>query len=518
MSLRTRPAQLFALAKRAGSFFIKSHILTVWVGLCVVGFIVGTQARPEPNEVPYDDLYEDLRVLSYREAPSDSAVRFVVELRARGRAFRQYDVDTRQFLAPSRGQEYWRAVSGTSYEPLSVRGRVDRGVWLEVPDSSAKSLLPEQFDELFSSTIDLVSPVSVISTAVGILSGYSVGYRLATWGSSLSSPAVQARVLAMPGFGKAIAREAWRRVALEPAIALAENDPARFASVSGRQRLYTNFFKIAMNDSNGFIPFESARLESLGAARQSRAMLAFAEAARRAAQDTTHLSSADFAAVEEWASLLDRRGHWAAGFMPPPGEERIRYLGVLSWYGLAPEATDRRRLWVGPRLLVSTGDAEGFIAEDVPRIPAACPVAWRPWLGGDGPQAGPNSWTARMAGEARQFAPIVSLVKDIARATAGLTKTDRVAASDGKPKTAAPVANGAAGSTLPSAPPVAGGPVSDSVASASRSPLLASLGAYLPDSTLRIAGSRFGPHPDGPPFAARSESTVLRAQLGGLIR
>ncbi|HET7904627.1 MAG TPA: hypothetical protein VFM17_08705, partial [Candidatus Eisenbacteria bacterium] len=153
-----------------------------------------------------------------------------------------------------------------------------------------------------------------------------------------------------------------------------------------------------------------------------------------------------------------------------------------------------------------------------PRIPAACPVAWRPWLGGEGPQAGPNSWTARMAGEARQFAPIVSLVKDIARATAGLTKTDRVAASDGKPKTAVPVANGAAGSTLPSASPVAGGPVSDSVASASRSPLLASLGASLPDSTLRITGSKFGPHPEGPPFAARPESTVLRAQLGGLIR
>ncbi|HSQ61393.1 MAG TPA: hypothetical protein VLT84_13390 [Acidobacteriota bacterium] len=518
MSLRTRQAQLFALAKRAGSFFIKSHILTVWVGLCVLGFIVGTQARPEPGDIPYDDLYEDLRVLSYREAPSDSAVRFVVELRARGRAFRQYDVDARQFLAPPRGQEYWRAVSGTSYEPLSVRGRVDRGVWLEVPDSSAKSLLPEQFDELFSSTIDLVSPVAVITTAVGILSGYSVGYRLATWGSSLSSPAVQARVLATPGFGQAIAREAWRRVALEPAIALAENDPARFASVSGRQRLYSNFFKLAMNDSNGFVPYESARLESLGAARRSRAMLAFAAAARRVAQDTSHLSSADFAAVEEWASLLDRRGHWAAGFMPPPGEERIRYLGVLSWYGLAPEATDRRRLWVGPRLLVSNGDAEGFIAEDLPRIPAACPVAWRPWLGGEGPQAGPNSWTARMAGEARQFAPIVSLVKDIARATAGLTKTDRVATSNGKPKTTAPVANGAAGSALPSASAVAGGPASDSAASVSRSPLLASLGASVPDSTLRLTGARFGPHPDGPPFAARPESTVLRAQLGGLIR
>ncbi|HET9951402.1 MAG TPA: hypothetical protein VFS09_06365 [Candidatus Eisenbacteria bacterium] len=516
-SIRARLSPLLAPVKRVGRFFIKSHILTVWVGLCVFGFIVGTQARPEPKAIPFDDLYEDLRVLSYREAPSDTAARFVVELRARGRAFRQYDVDARQFLPPAKGREYWRAVSGTSYEPLSVRGRVDRGVWLEIPDSSAQSLVPEQFDELFSSTIDLVNPVAVITSAVGILSGYSVGYRLATWGQSLSSPAVQARLLATPGFGRTIAREAWRRVALEPAITLAENNAERFASVNGRQRLYSNFFKVALNDSNGFIPYEAARLESLGAVRQARAMTAFTAAVRRAAQDTCDLSSADFAAIEEWASLLDRRGHWATGFFPPPGEERIRYLGVLSWYGLAPGAEDLRRVWVGPRLLVKRGQAEGFVAEDVPRLAAACPISWRPWLGGEGIAAGPNSWTARMAGEARQFAPIVALVKRVARASAGVTTAHRGSGSPGNSGSAvarvetvgSPAAVSASG---------AGVPASDSVASLSTDALVASLRMSLPDSTLHVASPRLALRPDARPHATRPESTVLRAQFGGIPR
>jgi hypothetical protein len=516
-SIRARLSPLFASVKRVGRFFIKSHILTIWIGLCVFGFVVGTQVHPASKAIPFGDLYEDLRVVSYREAPSDSAPHFMVELRARGRAFRQYDVDARQFLPPAKGQEYWRSVSGTSYEPLSVRARVDRGVWLEIPDSSAKSLVPDQFDELFSSTMDLVSPVAVVTSAIGILSGYSVGYRLATWGQSLSSPEVQARLLATPGFGRTIAREAWRRVALEPAITLAENNPEQFASVNGRQRLYSNFFKVALDDSNGFIPYESARLESLGAAREARAMTAFTTAARRAAEDSCDLSSADFAAVEEWASLLDRRGHWATGYFPPPGEERIRYLGVLSWYGLAPEAEDHRRVWVGPRLLVTRGKAEGFVAEDIPRLAAACPIAWRPWLGSEGVAAGPNSWSARLAGESRQFAPIVTLVRGIARASAGLTKVNRGAGSP--PASSPAVARAEKGGTSPATSQSgAAVPASEAISSPTFAALLASPHASLPDSANHLASPKPGLRPDEPPLAARPESTVLRAQLGGFPR
>lgn len=414
--IRLRNALILAAVLRAGKFLLRTHLLTIWVGLGALGFWVGTQARPESGEVPFEELFENLRVLSYREAPSDSTARFVVELAARGRPFRQYDVDARVFVAPPRSHDYWRSISGTRYPPLKVRGHVSRGFWLELPASSANALRPEQFDELYSTTLDFVKPLSIASAVFGLLSGYSVGYRLATWSSSLSNPAVQERVLAVPGIGRMISREAWRRVALEPVVVFAENDVARFASINGRQRLYTNFFRLAVNDSNGFIPYEVARLESAGRIRESRAMHAFARAVRVAAQDTSDLSSADFSAIEEWASLLDRRGHWASAATPPPGEDRLRYFGTLAWYGLAPEGLDQRRIWVGPRVLVRNGDAEGFVADEIPSIRVACPVSWREWLGANDTGLSASAWTARWMVDARRFAPVVNLCMGIARA------------------------------------------------------------------------------------------------------
>lgn len=420
---RLKRANIVALAARAGGFLLKSHLFTIWLGLCILGFWVGTQARPARGTLPSEELFENLQVVSYRETPSDTAAHFVVELAARGRAFRQYDVDSRRFEPPAPGHDYWRSISGTRYPPLQVRGHVSRGFWLELPDSSSKSLLPEQFDELYSTTLDFVKPLSIATTALGLLSGYSVGYRLGTWGGSLSNPSVQARVLATPGIGRAIAREAWRRVALEPAVVFAENDAGRFASVKGRQRLYTNFFRLAADDSNGFIPYEVARLESTGCVRESRAMDAFARAVRRAAADTCDLASADFGAVEEWASLLDRRGHWAVGATPPPGGERLKYLGTLAWYGVAPEPPDERRIWVGPRLLVRNGGLTGFVADEVPLNRVACPVAWQGWLGDDDTHLSANAWTAQWMGDARQFAPIVSFCMGVARAVRGTPHT-----------------------------------------------------------------------------------------------
>jgi hypothetical protein len=417
---RLRTTRLAAPLAGLGKFLLKSQLLTVWLGLCALGFIVGLQARPDGGGVPLDELFENLNVLSYREAPSDSVARFVVELSARGRVFRQYDVDARRFTAAERGRDYQRAISGTRYPALRVRGHVDRGFWLELPDSTARALLPDQFDELYRTTLDFVKPVSIATSVLGILSGYSIGYRAATWGSSLSNPAVQARVLATPGVGRVIAREAWRRVLIEPVVMGQESDAARFASVRGTQRIYTNFFKLAVNDSNGFIPQEAARLDSAGCYSESRAMLAFAQAVRRAATDTSDLTSADFRAIEDWASLLDRHGHWAYRATPPLAGGRLQYFGMLAWYGLAPAAPDERRIWVGPRLLVRSGDMEGFVADEIPSVGAGCPIAWRDWLHGDDSGLSSNAWTAQWMAESRQFEPVVKFGRAIAGKLRGM--------------------------------------------------------------------------------------------------
>ncbi len=416
---RLRKTQLVSLALGVAKFLLKSQLLTLLLVLCALGFLAGTHARPDPGAVPFEELFENLSVVSYREAPSDSSARFVVELSARGRVFRQYDVDEQRFMVPVRGHDYRRSISGTRYRPLKVRGYVNRGFWLELPDSSTQELRPDQFDELYSSTLEYVKPVSTVTVVLGMLSGYSIGYRLATWSSSLSNPKVQERVLATPGIRRVIAREAWRRVLLEPVLMSDESDAGRFASVRGTQRIFANFFKLALSDSNGFIPHEAARLDSAGRFRESRVMLAFAQAVRRAAQDTCDLTSSDFGAIEDWASLLDRRGHWAYAAIPPLGENRMRYYGTLSWYGLAPAGPDERRIWVGPRLLVRTGDVEGFVADEIPMTPVGCPVAWREWRLRDTMNMSANAWTAQWMGEWRQFAPVFDLGRGIARTLGG---------------------------------------------------------------------------------------------------
>src|SRR5262249_13945449 len=199
--------------------------------------------------------------------------------------------------------------------------------------------------------LNVVQPVSRVTNVLGIVSGYSVGYRLGAGGGSLSSQRVQQRVLAKPDLARIIAREAWRRVLLEPVVMTGEEDATRFAAVTATHRLYANFFRLALADSDHFIPREAARLEGLGHAQESRAMLAFAAAVHRAAIDTA-LTSVDFEAVERWAALLDRRGHWVEGAIPPPGEERMKLMGTLAWYGLAPPGQSVDRVWVGPRMLV----------------------------------------------------------------------------------------------------------------------------------------------------------------------
>jgi hypothetical protein len=400
-------------------FLLKSKLLMILLVLAAFGFWAGKRAQPDGSAAPLEELFQNMNVVSYRETPSDTTAHFVVELASRGRVFRQYDVDTHRFSAPTRGHDYGRAISGTTYRALQVRGHVERGFWLELPDSSEHALLPDQFEELYRSTLDFVKPVSIVSVVLGTLSGYSIGYRAATWSTSLANPEVQDRILTLPGLGRAITREAWRRVLLEPVVMARESDADRFASVRGMQRIYSNFFRLALADSDRFIPQEAARLDSLGRDREARTMLAFVASVRRAEQDTCNLTSADFNAVEDWASLLDRRGHWAAQAMPAGREDRLRYLGTLTYYGLAPEPENERRIWMGPRLLVREGEMEGFVADDIPLTGVGCPVAWRDWLRRDTESMTADNWPAQWVRESPQLSDAVDLGRDVARRLQG---------------------------------------------------------------------------------------------------
>src|SRR5882672_5596576 len=75
-----------------------------------------------------------------------------------------------QLPAPFAEHDYNRAITGTFYRPLQVRGHVAQGLWLEVPRHAGPTLLPEQFDELYRATLDFVKPVSLTAGVLGILS------------------------------------------------------------------------------------------------------------------------------------------------------------------------------------------------------------------------------------------------------------------------------------------------------------------------------------------------------------
>jgi len=414
-------AQLWKIALPVAKLLLKSSkLLLILLLLAAFGFWAGKHAQPEGSAAPLQELFENMNVVSYRDAPSDPNAHFVVELcNTRGKVFRQYDIDARRFTAPVRGHDYGRVITGSRYRALSVRGHVDRGFWLELPDSSDHALLPDQFDELYRTTLDFVKPVNIVSTVLGTLSGYSIGYRAATWSTSLQNPKVQDRVLELPGIGRVIAREAWRRVLLEPVVMARESDADRFAAARGMQRIYSNFFRLALSDSDAFIPSEAARLDSLGRSHDAETMRTFVAAVHHAEKDTCNLTSADFNAIEDWASLLDRRGHWAAGADPATREERIRYYGMLSYYGLAPAEKDEKRIWMGPRLLVREGDMEGFVADDIPLTGVGCPIAWREWMRRDAGTMSASTWSAQWIRESRQLSDAVDFGRDVARRIQG---------------------------------------------------------------------------------------------------
>jgi hypothetical protein len=406
-----RPRDVPAWAVRR---VLRSPVLALFLGLCAVGFVVGRRTMPRPAPLPFDELFENLSVYSYRDAPTDTASHFVVDLMAGGRPFRQYDVDTRRFSAPAKTRHFNRQVSGYHYRPIELRGHTARGFWLALPDTTGTSIDSGEFEELYKKTLSYVRPVSIISNVLGMLSGYSLGYRIATWDASLSNPATQDRILASPDIRRAIAREAWRRVLIEPAFMGDESDPHTFAALHETQRIYTGVFKLALRDSDDFLPREAVRMAAAGLPGEARALLAFAGAVSHAAADR-ELTSADFQAVEDWASLLDGKGHWAAAVAPKQGQERIEYLGTLAYYGIAPSEPNERRLWVGPRVLVREGDVEGFVTDDLASNALACPATWSARAFADSSSPGMSNWTAQWAGSRPELAPLFSMGRQLVR-------------------------------------------------------------------------------------------------------
>lgn len=363
-----------------------STVLLVFLSLCLVGFLVGREQVPHPVPLPTEQLFDNLQVYSYRDTPSDTNYHFVVELTAFGKTFAEYDVDRERFLTSGFGRRYDRAFSGAHYKRLRLRGHSGEGAWVSIPDSASAHFDKGQFDELTRRTLDYVRPVGVVTNVLGLLSGYSIGYRLGMWEASLSNPGIQKRLLAEPGIARVITREAWRRVLLEPAFMSSQPDAGSFVAVLEQQRLYNRFYLLALEDTSGFIAQEAERLAAAGQDEYARAMLSYAAAVRRTKADSLAPRSRDFRAIEEWAGMLFSRGHWANYVRDTTADARFRYLGALAHYNLSPPAGPRatarhaRQVWVGPRALVTVDGDDGFVSDEIPATRLGCPVGWTPWL------------------------------------------------------------------------------------------------------------------------------------------
>jgi hypothetical protein len=372
---------------------LMSTVLLVFLGLCLVGFLVGREQVPHPVPVPMDQLFDNLQVYSYRDSPADTSYHYVVELTAFGKPFAEYDVDQRRFVTSGFGRRYDRAFSGAHYGRLKLRGHSGEGCWISVPDSGSNALTKGQFDELTRRTLDYVRPVGVVTNVLGMLSGYSIGYRLGLWETSLANPSVQQRVLDTPGLARTITLEAWRRVLMEPAFMSSQPDAGTFASSLEKQRLYSRFFLLALEDTSGFVEQEANRLLEAGQPQYARAMLEFGRSARRARADSSQLESRDFRAIETWAGFLFSRGHWANYVADTTPDARFRYLGALAHYDLAPPQGPRpggrhvHQVWVGPRALVNAEGDDGYIPDEIPATMTGCPTGWRAWLE-PGPEEG----------------------------------------------------------------------------------------------------------------------------------
>jgi hypothetical protein len=370
-----------------------------------------------------------LQVYSYKDTPSDTSYHFVVELTAFGKTFAEYDVDQQRFLTSGFGRRYDRAFSGAHYTRLKLRGHSGEGCWIAVPDSSTLSMSQGQFDELTKKTLDYVRPVGVVTNLLGLMSGYSVGYRLGRWEGSLANPRVQRLLLETPGIARTITREAWRRVLLEPSFMSSQPDAGTFATVLEQQRLYNRFFLLALEDTSGFVAQEAARLDAAGQHEYARAMTGFATAVGRARNDSTVLTSHDFRAIESWAGMLFSRGHWARYVHENSTDARYRYLGVLAHYNLSPpegpssSGRHARQVWVGPRALVTVEGDDGYVADEIPASRLGCPESWKPFLMPGRSESERNLFAVRwVSPPGAEFLQVATALRNVALRVATLAR------------------------------------------------------------------------------------------------
>jgi hypothetical protein len=263
------------------------------------------------------------------------------------------------------------------------------------------ALTQGQFDELTRKTLDYVRPVGIVTSLLGLCSGYSIGYRLGQWEGSIANPRVQHALLQLPGIQRILTREAWRRVLLEPSFMSSQPDAPTFAAVLEQQRLYNRFYLLALEDTSGFVQHEANRLMSAGQPEYARAMTSFVAAVHHANTDSVTLTSNDFRAIETWASMLFSRGHWASYVRDTTDDARFRYLGALAHYNLSPpegpssSGRHARQVWVGPRALVKVDGEEGYISDEIPATRLGCPLGWKPWLLPGGRDAERNYFAIR---------------------------------------------------------------------------------------------------------------------------
>jgi hypothetical protein len=414
-----------------------SGVLLGFLGLCLLGFLVGRDEVRHPVPVPTDQVFDNLQVYSYRDSPSDTNCHFVVELTAFGKPFAQYDVDTRHFVTSGFGRRYDRAFSGSHYSQLKLRGHAGEGCWIPVPDSSTMALSQGEFDELTRKTLDFVKPFAVVTDLLGTFSGYSIGYRLGQWEQSIANPRVQRRLLAIPDIERIITHEAWRRVLLEPAYMSSQPDAATFSTVLEQQRIYNRFYLLALEDTSGFVEEEAARLRANGQLEYARAMLSFKAAVQRAHSDSEVLTSRDFRAIETWASILFSRGHWANYVADTTDDARFRYLGALAHYNLSPPegptsiGRHAHQVWVGPRALVKMDGEEGYVSDEIPATKLGCPLGWQPFLLPGAREAERNFFTIRWVHPpGAEFLQVAKALRNATMRVASLARGGRARTPD----------------------------------------------------------------------------------------
>ena len=58
---------------------LQNRFFLLFVSLSLLGYVVGRVQLPRPVPLPYDELFDNMHVYSYRDTPTDTISHFVVE-------------------------------------------------------------------------------------------------------------------------------------------------------------------------------------------------------------------------------------------------------------------------------------------------------------------------------------------------------------------------------------------------------------------------------------------------------